>query len=287
MNNVFRHGRLMALAAGTALLLSACGNKDQQSGATVASVNGVAVKESRIDAQYSQIPPALTQGREADVKRQILDRVIDQELISQEAKRLHVDNDKDYQKQLKAVEDQLQANFVIAKAVNDKLTPETLRQAYEATKAQHAYPAVKAKHILVASEAEASNIIKVVNPQNFSDLAKKYSKGPSANTGGDLGWFRRESMIPEFAAVAFATPVGTVATTPVKTQFGWHVILVEDRNDHYVPPFEQMEQQLRQELAQQVVQGYLNDLRKNATITYSDSVSATAPAAGAAAPAAK
>lgn len=282
MMKTISRGTLLA-AAGVALLVAGCGDKNKDSGATLATVNGVAVKESRVDDQMAQIPANLLQGREAEVKRQILDRVIDQELIAQEAKKLHVESDPEYKKQMDAVAAQLQANFVLAHKVSETLTPDTLAKAYEATKAQHTFPAVKAKHILVATQKEAEDIIKIANAQNFSDLAKKYSKGPSANSGGDLGWFRREAMIPEFATVAFNTPVGTVASTPVKTQFGWHVILVEDRNDKYVPPLAQVEPQLRQELGQQVVQGYLADLRKDATITYSDaapSPSTVAPAAG-------
>lgn len=274
----FRKG-LLTVAAGSALMLVACGDKNQDSGETLATVNGVAVKSSRIDEQLGQIPPAMMQGREADVKRQILDRVIDQELITQEAKRMKVTGDADYKKQLAAVETQLQANYVIAKKVSETLTPDALRQAYDANKANNAFPAVRARHILVPTEAEANNVLATVTPGNFSDMAKKYSKGPSAATGGELGWFRREAMIPEFATVAFATTPGTVAKTPVKTQFGWHVILVEERNDRYTPPLEQMEPQLKQEMAQTVVQGYLGDLRKAATITYTDGVSATAPTA--------
>lgn len=282
---------LLTVVAGSALLLAACGDKDESTGATLATVNGAAVKESRVDTQMTQIPPAMMQGREAEVKRQILDRVIDQELISQEAKKMKISGDPEYKKQLAAVEDQLKANFVIARKVSETLTPDALRAAYEANKANNTFPAVRARHILVPTEAEANNILATATPANFEEMAKKFSKGPSANTGGELGWFRREAMIPEFATVAFSTPVGTVAKTPVKTQFGWHVILVEERNDRYTPPLEQMEPQLRQELAQTVVQGYLTDLRKSATITYADGV---APAAGApaaeaapAAPAAK
>ncbi|TKW61756.1 MAG: peptidylprolyl isomerase [Blastochloris viridis] len=284
MTLVLRKG-LLAVVAASALALAACGggDKDEQTGATLASVNGAAVKESRVDEQLSQIPAALMQGREADVKRQILDRVIDQELVAQEAKRLKITSDEEYKKQLALVENQLQANFVIAKKVSETLTTEALKQAYEASKANNTFPAVKASHILVPTESEANALLAQVNKDNFAEMAKKFSKGPSAQQGGELGWFRREAMIPEFASVAFNTPVGTVAKTPVKTQFGWHVILVEDRNDKYTPPFEQMEQQLRQEMSQQVVQGYLADLRKNATITYADGV---APAADQTAPAA-
>jgi peptidyl-prolyl cis-trans isomerase C len=276
------------LLGGVALatLLAACGGDDNGSGATLATVNGAAVKESRVTEQMAQIPQELLAGREADIKRQILDRVIDQELVAQEAKKLNVTADADYQQRLKLATLQLQADAVMARKVSETLTPQAIQAAYEARRAQLAFPAVKAKHILVPTEAEALDILKIATPQNFSELAKQKSKGPSANDGGDLGWFRREAMIPEFAQVAFSTPVGSVAQKPVKTQFGWHVVLVEGRNDQYVPPLAQVEQQLRQELAQTVVQGYLAELRKTATITYADGQAApAAPAEAAPAPA--
>lgn len=274
INRVF--GKMMMVSA--AVLLVACGGEDAGTGATLATVNGTPIKESRVGEQLAQIPAELLQGREADVRRQLLDRLIDQELVAQEAKRLKVTQDAEYKKQLEQVELQMQANAVINKKVNEAVTVEKLREAYEASKLQRAFPAVKAKHILVPTEAEARAIMQVATPQNFSDLAKTKSKGPSAQQGGDLGWFRREAMIPEFASVAFATPIGTVATTPVKTQFGWHVVLVEDRNDKYVPPFEQIEPQLRQEMTEQVLQRYLGELRKGATITYAEPAAAAAPA---------
>ncbi len=279
-----RHLLLLGSVAAAALL-AACGNDDQGTGSTVATVNGSAIKESRVSEQMGQIPQELLAGREADIKRQILDRVIDQELVAQEAKKLNISADADYQNRLKMATLQLQADAVMARKISETVTPQALQAAYDARRAQLTFPAVKAKHILVPTEAEALDILKIATPQNFNELAKQRSKGPSANNGGDLGWFRREAMIPEFAQVAFSTPVGTVAQQPVKTQFGWHVVLVEARNDQYVPPLEQVEQQLRQELAQTVVQGYLTELRKSSTITYADGqapapAEAPAPAAG-------
>jgi len=283
MTHVTLKRGLWALAAGSALALSACGGDSEQSGATLATVNGVAVKESRVSDQLGQIPPQLLQGRETEVKRQILDRVIDQELMLQEAKRLRVESTDEYRKQLKAVEGQLKINAVLAHIVKEKVTPESVKQVYEANKASFTFPAVKARHILVQSEAQARDILKVATPQNFSELAQKYGQGPSAQNGGDLGWIRRETMIPEFANVAFNTPAGQVASAPVRTQFGWHVVLVEQRNDRYVPPVEQLEPQIRQELAQKAVADTMAEMRKTATITYSD----VAPAAGADKPAAQ
>ena len=260
-----------------AVLVAACnigGGSDSGSGETLATVNGSAIKESRVSEQMAQIPAELLQGREVEVRRQLLDRVIDQELVAQEAKKLDITSDAEYQKRLKLMTLQLQADAVMARKVSETVTPAALQSAYDARKAQLAFPAVKAKHILLPTEAEANAIIAIATPQNFAQLAKEKSKGPSAQQGGDLGWFRREAMVPEFAAVAFSTPVGTVAKKAIKTQFGFHVILVEERNNSYVPPLDQVAPQLREELAQTVLQGYLGDLRKNATITYADAPAA-------------
>jgi peptidyl-prolyl cis-trans isomerase C len=234
--------------------------------ALVATVNGSPIYESRIAEQLEQIPNDLMKDRQAEVRRELLDRVIDQELVAQEAKRLNIESDAEYKKQLKLTMLQLQANAVVARKVAELVSPSRLRLRYEQVKSSLAFPAVKAKHILVKTEDEALSIIKIATPSNFASLAASVSTGPSAKQGGDLGWFRREAMIPEFAQVAFSTPVGQVAKVPVKTDFGWHVVLVEERTDRYIPPFEQVEPQLRQDLAKDVVDHYVAELRKSASI---------------------
>lgn len=273
---IARNLKHVVLGTLLAAALTACGDKDGDSGKTLATVNGKPIKESRMDAQLAQIPANLLQGREAEVRAQLLDGMIQQELLAQEAQKEKITDLPEYKEQMRQASLQLQTNLVIAKKVSETVTPAAIQQAYEANKAKMTYPAVKAKHVLVPTEQQAKDLIKIATPENFSQLAKQYSKGPSAEQGGDLGWFRREAMIPEFAAVAFSTPVGSVASTPVKTQFGWHVILVEDRNEQYVPPMEQVEPQLRGELTQATVQGYIQELRKAATITMADGSATTA-----------
>ncbi|MFZ2587363.1 MAG: peptidylprolyl isomerase [Alphaproteobacteria bacterium] len=270
---------LMMAALATALTLSACGDADKK-GETLATVNGDKLVSGEVDKQMANLPAQLVQGREADIKRQLLDRLVEQKLIEQEIKRTNVESEQAFKDQLENARKQIAANMVVQKKVNEVLTPAVLQQAYDATKAQRAFPAVKARHILVATEAEANNLITVATPATFEQLAREKSIGPSKDNGGELGWFRREAMVPEFAAVAFSTPVGSIARTPVKTQFGWHVVMVEEKNDKYVPPLEQVAEQIKQELSQQVIQGYLADLRKNAKIDYAEGMAPVAPAAG-------
>ncbi len=273
-----------ALVAAS-LLLAACG-KDDDSGKVVATVNGQSIKDGAITQQMAQMPPQMVQGNEATIRRQLLDQLVQQNIIDQEATKANVEADVVYQQQLKQAERQIKAGVLLQRKVDSVLTPDALRQAYESTKAQRAFPAVKARHILVATEAEAKALILAATPQNFAQLAREKSVGPSKDNGGELGWFRREAMTPEFAKVAFNTPAGTVAQAPVQTQFGWHVVLVEERNEKFIPPFEQVAQGIKQELSGQVAQAYLAELRKNAQIAYTDPSDApqaapqVAPAAG-------
>jgi peptidyl-prolyl cis-trans isomerase C len=271
-----------ALLASTSLLTGCFGNDSGDTGETLATVNGEAIKSSRMDEQLAQIPAQIQAGREAEVKKVLLERLVDQALVAQEFAKLKLDKNPEYQKQLKAVTLQLQANTVMAEHVSNTLTTARLQQEYDANRDKLAFPAVKAKHILVPTEADARAILAIATPANFSQLAKEKSQGPSAKTGGELGWFRREQMIPEFAQLAFSTQPGTIASQPVKTQFGWHVIMVEERNERYLPPLEQVSNELRQGLAQQVVQSYLQDLRNAAKITYADGMapSPTTPVTG-------
>lgn len=261
---------MLATALTAALTLAACGKDENESGKVLATVNGDKIYESAVNAQLGQIPADLLQTRGTEIRRQVLDRLIEQKLLEQEAVRMDIESDPEFKKQLGLLTQQLEAQAVVARKVSETITPAKLAEVYEATKQTRAFPAVRARHILVKTKAEAETLIGIATPANFAELAKTRSEGPSKDNGGELGWFRREAMIPEFANVAFATPVNTVAKTPVQTQFGWHVILVEERNDAYVPPLEQVEGALRQELGQTVVQGYLTDLRKNATVSYSD-----------------
>jgi peptidyl-prolyl cis-trans isomerase C len=253
------------LMMGTALLLGAC-SEEEDSSPIVATVNDSPIRESEITAQLEGIPAQLLQGREDQVRQQILDQLIQRTLVLQEAERLNLDNDPEFQKQLHNLHDQLTYNTVIQKKLEEALTDDAVHAAYEATKAQRAFPAVKASHILVETKKDAEDILKVVTPKNFAEIAQAKSKGPSAQNGGDLGWFRKESMLPAFAEAAFATAPGTVAKQPVKTQFGWHVIYVEAKNDRFIPPFENVADALQAEMSQQIVQGYLADLKSKANI---------------------
>ncbi len=134
-----------------------------------------------------------------------------------------------------------------------------------------AFPAVKARHILVATQKDANDIIQIANRGNFAQLASERSIGPSKDQGGDLGWFRKEAMIPAFADVAFKTPVGSVASQPVQTQFGWHVIKLEETRIKEAPALDAVRDELRRQVEQDVVKAHIDALVEKANVDTSAS----------------
>jgi len=120
---------------------------------------------------------------------------------------------------------------------------------------------------LLDTEAAAKDVIAALAAgADFATLAQEKSTGPSKTQGGDLGWFAAEQMVPEFSQAAFALQPGSVTPTPVKTQFGWHVIKVEDRRANTPPSFEEMRNQISVQLTQEIVRDYLDDLRKDVKV---------------------
>jgi peptidyl-prolyl cis-trans isomerase C len=148
------------------------------------------------------------------------------------------------------------------------MTDDSLRTRYEEYLA--ANPPVseqRARHILVANEDEAREVIvKLDGGADFAELAKEISTGPSGERGGDLGYFTAEQMVPEFSTAASALEPGQYSKDPVQTQFGWHVIMLEDRRDVAPASFEEMEPQLRQDFTRENVEIVLKELRDKATV---------------------
>ena len=127
---------------------------------------------------------------------------------------------------------------------------------------------VNARHILVDDKEKAEALIaQAQNGADFAELAREHSTGPTGANGGDLGYFAQAQMVPEFSAAAFAMEVGAVSDEPVQTQFGWHVIKVEDRRPVVKPSYEEMREALSQQLRQSVTQSIVQSLRGEAEVT--------------------
>jgi peptidyl-prolyl cis-trans isomerase C len=262
--------RALVLAT-TALAVLAYGvpSRAQTTDPVVAIVNGNQIKKSDVEAAYQSLPEQYRQMPLEQIFDPLLDQVVSSELLLAEANKQNLAEDPEIKAQLDRAHDGVLRDGVIKKAIDQGVTDAKVQAAYEAMKTQpgFAFEETRAAHILVAEEAEALALIKELQGgADFAKLAQEKSTDPSAKTNsGDLGYFRREAMVPEFAEAAFTIPVGTIGETPVKSQFGWHVIKVEDRRQS-VPTLEEKAPEIREQLSREIVTALLADVRDGATI---------------------
>jgi peptidyl-prolyl cis-trans isomerase C len=189
-------------------------------------------------------------------------------LVTIEGRRSRFSEDPDVKKRLREVEDQIISEIFLTKTIGSQVTEEALKKIYSETKSEMANgDQIKARHILLDSEEKATEIIKKLQAgEEFAKLASEYSTGPSAASGGDLGWFGEGQMVPEFSKAAFALNPGDIVTKPVKTQFGWHIILVEDRKVSAPPSFDDAKEQLASTMSQKLLKELIETLRTKAKI---------------------
>ena len=260
---------VLATTALAVLTLAVPAHAQTPADPVVAVVNGTQLHKSDIEAAFESLPEQYRQMPLESIYDPLLDRVIDSQLLLKAADKQGLANDPEVQPQIARARDNVLRDGLVKQAIEQGTTDEKLKAAYEAMKSQpdFAFTETHAAHILVADEAEAKAIItQLEGGADFTKLASEKSTDPSAKTnGGDLGFFRKEAMVPEFAEAAFMIEPGTIATTPVKSQFGWHVIKVIERRET-VPTFAEKEPELREQLAQQIVTALLTDVRTGATI---------------------
>jgi peptidyl-prolyl cis-trans isomerase C len=250
-------------------LLSASITTSLTFAATVATVNGVDIDDGIIKQNLSQIPAAILKGREADLTKQLLGKLVEQEIIKQEAVRLKVEEMDEYKKQLETIKMTLSSNILLKKVVNDLVTEEAIKKAFDENLDRFTTPGVKARHILVETKEYAEKLVKSLDKgASFEVLAKTDSKGPSAKNGGDLGWFGPTDMVKEFSDVAFMLAKGSYNKVPVKTKFGWHIILVEDKKEKMAPEFAAVKGKIQKQMQDKTVADYLAQLKSNAKVTY-------------------
>ena len=234
----------------------------------VARIDGVELHLSDVEAAQQSLPPQAQKLPLEQIYPMLLDRLVDGALITEAGRKEHLDRDPDVQTRLKRYEDRLVQEAYLNRAIKQSETDDSLKTRYQKLlKEKPAQEEVHARHILVASEEEAKSVIAQLDKgADFTALAKKYSTDPSAQDGGDLGYFGHDDMVKEFADAAFALPVGQYTKTPVKTEFGWHVIKVEDKRQGKPPSFEEAQDQLRQDLARDMIEAKLQELRGAAKI---------------------
>jgi len=250
---------LAALVAGLSPLAQA---------QNLAIVNGKAVPLARVEALSQQIARS---GREItpDIEKQIKDEVIAREIFIQEAQKQGLDTTEDYKVQMELARQtilirDLFTNYQKANPVTD----EEIKAEYDKFAAANSGKEYKARHILVETEAQAKAIIaQIKKGGKFEDIAKKASKDPgSGANGGDLDWAPASNYVAEFAQALTQLKKGQMTDTPVKSQFGYHIIRLDDVRDAQLPKFEDVKAQIAQQLQQQKLAKYQADLRAKAKI---------------------
>jgi peptidyl-prolyl cis-trans isomerase C len=267
------------LMLGAVMVLSAC-NSGENAG-VAATVNGTAISASRVDMLVKQ-RSAPGQPASPELRKAIIDQLAMQILIAKEAVNKGVDKKPEVLDQLELTRQTILANaFVEDFLKNTPVSDEMVKEEYEKVTARLSGSEYKARHILVEKEAEAKDIIAKLkkNPKAFESLAKAKSKDAGSKaSGGDLGWFDPRSMVPEFGAAVAKLAKGKFSEEPVKSQFGYHVILLEDSRQKTFPPMDQVKQQLQQQVRQQSMQKMFEELKAKAKIEIAEATPAPAVA---------
>lgn len=256
----------------------------------VARVDGQPVRLSDVMATAQDVLPAemrdmpaalLMQVLPADVRRQLIERTITERALTAAARAAGLDKDAEVRRRVQRAEDQELQQAYIGREVGPQVTEAALRARYEQESGKRqGEEEVRARHILLRTETEAKTALAAVKGgEDFAAAAKRLSTDPGSRDGGDLGFFKRGDMVPEFAAAAFAMKPGEVSAEPVKSPFGWHVIKLEERRSAPVPSFEESRQQLRQQLVQEQVDAVVQRVRATAKIERLDQAPAQ-PASG-------
>lgn len=243
-----------------------------------AVVNGENITAATI-AVALRDPRVQFESLQKEQQTQVLDNIIEQKLLAQKAFKSDVIKSDIYKEELEKVKQNLAYQIWIrdlSKTV--KVTDKEVKAYYDNNNEKFKTPLeLKASHILVKTEKEANDIIKSLSSAKdlktaFAKAAKEKSTGPSAQNGGDLGWFTKEKMLPEFSQAASALKVGSITKKAVKTQYGFHVIYLSDKKAPSVVAFDKISKQLKQEVLQrkfvEKVQKMAADLKKKAKIEY-------------------
>jgi peptidyl-prolyl cis-trans isomerase C len=230
----------------------------------VARVGDEEITEQQITIAETEFANELAQVPEEERRSVLIDAVVNVKLLAQAARDEGLDQGEEFQQLLEFRTEQVLRNEYIEKIIQPSLTEEDLQQGYqELVVGQHEpQEEVHARHILVETEEEAQRIIDQLNEgASFAELATQ-SLDQTGQNGGDLGFFGRGQMVPPFEEAAFALEPGAFTQAPVQSEFGWHVILVEEKRMSEPPPFADLEQQLRDYLLRQKFDETLTALRE-------------------------
>ena len=282
------NSRILLASAASLLVLSACNPDDKAKSAAApavkepaaATVNGIAIAKSRVDMIVQQ-GLAAGQPDSPEARKGIIEKLAMQTLAADEAIKKGLDKSPEIMAQIDLIRQSVLANAYVQDLIkNSTASDDMLKAEYEKIKAKITGTEYKARHILVEKESDAKDIIAKLkkDPGLFEKLAMEKSKDAGSKVrGGELGWFDLSRMVPEFGSAVSKLEKGAITQEPVKTQFGYHVIQLEDTRPIEAPPFEEVKPQLAQHIQQQNVQKQMEDLKAKAKIEIVDAPAA-APA---------
>jgi peptidyl-prolyl cis-trans isomerase C len=237
----------------------------------LAKVNGVEIRQSDVALAEEELAPSLAQMDPATKKDNVLSFLIDLRIVAKAAEDKKLENTEDFKKRLAFTRSRLLMDNLLATEGKAATTDEAMKKVYEeASKQITGEQEVHARHILVESEDDAKAVkAELDKGADFAELAKKKSKDPGAADGGDLGFFTKEQMVPEFSAVAFTLEPGKISD-PVKSQFGWHIIKVEEKRSRQAPAFDQVKGQIETYVTRKAQADYVAKLREAAKVERMD-----------------
>jgi len=260
---MLRTGKFAALAILGALAINPAFAQEK----SAAMVNGVSIPQARVDVR---VKAATVQGQadSPELRKAIREDMINIEVVAQEAVKAGLDKNADVAQQIELARQQvLVGAFVQNYAKSHPIGDEQLKQAYDKLKTKLGNREYNARHILVETEAEAKDIIAQLGKKaKFEKLAAKSKDAGSAAQGGSLGWAVPGNFVPEFANALVSLKKGEYTKEPVQSQFGWHVVKLDDARDLKAPSFEEVKPQLIQRLQQQALQKTIADLRAKAKV---------------------
>ncbi|NNE22956.1 MAG: peptidylprolyl isomerase [Rhizobiales bacterium] len=260
-----------ALVGGGALAGYASAQQAAEEGNVAVTVNGhkitaaeVSLAADDILPQIGEIPPNLRYAF-------VVEYLVERHLLAQEAVREKLIESDEYKKRIRFYQAKALRDALFAKNIVPKITEEVIKAEYEKQKAKiPAEPRARARHILVGTEAEAKDIAdRLGKGANFEELAKKYSTDGSKDFGGDLGYFTEAEMVPAFSKAVFALKKGETSG-PVKTDYGWHIIKLEDLQQGGAQPYERVKEAIKLVLLRKAVQDKVRKLRETGKIDILD-----------------
>src|ERR1700729_1497453 len=283
-----RRARLASAATGclAMVLLASLPLRAEDANPVLVKVNGAEIRQSDVALAEEELGPSLAQMDPATKKENVLAFLIDMKIVAKAAEDKKIEDRPDFKSRLAFARNRLLMDNLLAVEGKAATTNEAMKKVYdEAAKQIEGEQEVHARHILVETEDEAKAIeAELKKGADFAELAKKKSKDPGAADGGDLGFFTKDQMVPEFSTVAFALEPGKISD-PVKSQFGWHIIKVEEKRSRKAPDFDQVKAQIETYVTRKAQAEYVAKLRESAKVERMDQASNTpAPAPDAAKP---